>query len=177
MFDSDDRRVHRMLSQRVYVALLAGVLLWCLAIVAAPLLHGGRWTGVSAFLYAFFHPICNQIDSHSFHIAGEKTGVCMRCTSIYFSFFAGLLVYPLFRSITSRVGAGRSWLLAAVVPMVVDVALSLLNVHESSSVTRVFTGAFFGIIAVFVLLPIIIDASSELMTRTRVQPSPTNTKD
>lgn len=167
----------RTQARGVYSVLLAGTLVWCGAIIAAPLLYNGPWTGVSSFLYQFFHPICNQLDSHSFHIAGEKTAVCTRCTSIYFSFLAGLLVYPVFRSLTSRVGAGRGWFVVAVTPMVVDVVLSLLNVHQSSALTRVLTGSFFGIIAVFIVVPTIIDAMAELMTRPRIQPSPTIKKD
>ncbi len=174
---SDDCPRQRTQARGVYSVLLAGTLLWCGAIIAAPLLHNGPWDGLSSFLYQFFHPICNQLDSHSFHIAGEKTAVCIRCTSIYFSFLACLIAYPLFRSLTNRVGAGRRWLAVAVAPMVVDVALSLLNIHQSTSLTRFLTGSFFGIIAVFIVVPTIVDATSELMTRPRTQPSPTNTKD
>ena len=167
----------RTYSRGVYAVLLGGTLLWCGAIFAAPLLSGGPWSGVSSFLYQFFHPICNQLDSHSFHIAGEKTAVCIRCTSIYVSFLAGLLVYPALSAPTRRIEAGRHSLLVAAAPMVVDVALSVLKIHESTSLSRLLTGSFFGIIAVFIVVPILMDAMSELKNRPRVLPSPTIIKD
>ena len=59
--------------------------IWCLAILAAPLLH-------SPTLYVFFSIICHQIPSRSWHLAGEPLGVCIRCTAISFGFLAGLLL-------------------------------------------------------------------------------------
>ncbi len=174
--DNDLRR--SLLRARVTYAVLAGgTALWCSAIIAAPLLHNSPWESVSAFLYRFFQPICNQLDSHSFHLHGEKTAVCIRCTSIYFSFLAGLLVYPFVRSLTSRSSPGRAWLIVGVAPMVIDVALSLFGVHESTSVSRILSGSFFGVIAVFILLPTLVDAITDLQRKPRIRPSLTNSKD
>jgi uncharacterized membrane protein len=177
MVRTDDAIHHTRRARVVYFALLIGSALWCSAIVAAPLLAHGPWAGVSDVLYAFFHPICNQLDSHSFHLYGEKTGVCMRCSSIYFSFLLALLVYPVFQPLGSRSGLSRTWLFVAVAPMTVDALLSLLRIHESSSASRILTGSFFGVIAVFIVVPIIVDAVSDLRARRRVQPCPTTTKD
>lgn len=174
--DNDLRR--SLLRARVAYAVLAGgAALWCSAIIAAPLLHNGPWESVSAFLYRFFQPICNQLDSHSFHLHGEKTAVCIRCTSIYFSFLAGLLVYPFVRSLTSRSAPGRVWLIAGITPMVIDVALSISGIHESTSLSRILSGSLFGIIAVFVIVPTLVDALTDLQRKTRLRPSLTNTKD
>ena len=173
-----DGRNHLMIRARAtYAVLLGGTLLWCSAILAAPMLHNGPWETVSAFLYRFFQPICNQLDSHSFHIDGGKTAVCMRCSSIYFSFLAGLLIYPIVRSVAYRVGLSRDWLIVAVAPMILDVSLSLLRIHESTSLSRIVTGSCFGVIAVFIIVPTIVDAVSELLTRARVESSITIKKD
>ncbi|MGA9118911.1 MAG: DUF2085 domain-containing protein [Bacteroidota bacterium] len=177
MLQVDDRVLHIHRARIVYIALLSGTLLWCSAIVAAPLLVNSPWSHTADFLYRFFHPICNQLDSHSFHIDGEKTAVCMRCSSIYFSFLLGLLMYPLLRPIGQRIGLSRAWLFVAVAPMTLDAMLSLFGIHESTSLSRILTGSLFGVIAVFIVVPIIVDAISELRTRPRVQPFPTTTKD
>ena len=174
--DNDLRR-SLLRARAAYAVLVGAATLWCSAIVAAPLLHNGPWESLSAFLYRFFQPICNQLDSHSFHLHGEKTAVCIRCTSIYFSFLAGLLVYPFVRSLAHRSAPGRGWLFIGIAPMVVDVALSLLGVHESTALSRILSGSFFGVIAVFIVVPTLVDAIADLQRKTRVRPSLTNTKD
>lgn len=175
VLNSDQRSLRR--ARATYAVLVGGAVLWCSAIIAAPLLHDGPFDSVSVFLYRFFQPICNQLDSHSFHINGAKTAVCIRCSSIYFSFLAGLLFYPLVRSLTNRSTPGRGWLFAAVAPMVIDVGLSICRIHESTSLSRMLTGSFFGIIAVFIIVPTLVDAMTGLSMKTRVRPSLTNTKD
>jgi len=68
---------------KTYAALLAGATLWCLSIVAAPML-GLSW------VYFFFSRICHQDPARSWSLAGEPLAVCIRCTSIYFAFTASL---------------------------------------------------------------------------------------
>ena len=65
-------------------ALLFGATVWCLAIVAAPFFH---FTPI----YLIFSAVCHQLPARSWHIDGEPLAVCIRCTSIYFGFLAGLL--------------------------------------------------------------------------------------
>src|SRR5579884_1285256 len=62
--------------------LLLGSALWCLMIVAAPLLHAQP-------IYQFFSIICHQIPSRSWVLAGSPLPVCIRCTCIYLGFFIG----------------------------------------------------------------------------------------
>ena len=66
-------------------ALLIGATLWCLAILAAPVLH-------LPLVYAFFSRICHQDPSRSWRLFGEPLPVCIRCTSIYFAFTISLWV-------------------------------------------------------------------------------------
>jgi uncharacterized membrane protein len=66
-------------------ALILGTSIWCLAIVAAPLFH-------LTPIYAVFAAICHQLPARTWHIHGEPLAACIRCTSIYYGFLAGLLV-------------------------------------------------------------------------------------
>ena len=66
--------------------LAAGTAAWCVAILAAPL-----WN--LAPVYLFFSIICHQQPARSWIIAGEPLAVCIRCTAVYFGFFAGLLFH------------------------------------------------------------------------------------
>src|SRR5262249_37468155 len=63
--------------------LLIGSPLWCLAILAAPMLH---WRP----LYGIFARICHQAPARSWHLSGNALPVCIRCTSIYFAFTVSL---------------------------------------------------------------------------------------
>ena len=72
-------------------AFLIGSTIWCLAIVAAPVL-GWPW------LYEFFSRICHQDPPRSWYLLGHPLPVCIRCASIYFAFtlslWAGLKPNP-----------------------------------------------------------------------------------
>jgi uncharacterized membrane protein len=132
-----------MSPRRVLVTM---VFLWCAAIVAAPMLNslGSPLAAWGSFLYQLFSRVCHQLDERSFHIAGSKFGVCIRCTAIYFTFFLGILFAPF---VTKRIGnrlSSRSLLLLSALPMAVDVVLSTAGIHESNAVTRVCSGAIFG---------------------------------
>lgn len=153
------------IAKRTYALFLASVGLWCLAIVAAPVLHthgGSTGSSLADVLYLGFSKICHQIDGRSLHLFGAKFGVCVRCTSIYFSFFAGLLLYPVIRPIESRHVPDRRWLLLAVVPMIIDALLNDLALHQSNETTRLITGSVAGFIFAFYILPLFIDAIKQL---------------
>src|SRR5438132_607750 len=69
---------------KIQSAIVIGAALWCLAIVAAPIFD------VSP-IYKFFSAICHQYPDRSWSIAGRALPVCIRCTSIYFGFFVGIV--------------------------------------------------------------------------------------
>jgi uncharacterized membrane protein len=149
----------------VYGILASGAMLWCAAILAAPLLSrlGGGYEAASGVLYAFFHPICHQLESHSMHIAGARLGVCARCSSVYFTFLLGLLAYPLFRPLRESWLPHRAVLIGAAMPMLLDVCLSLAGLHESTQLSRVLTGSAFGLTAPFFLVPAAIEGCAQLL--------------
>jgi len=111
-------------------ALFVGTILWCLAIVAAPLFH-------LTPIYLFFSAICHQLPARSWHIHGEPLAVCIRCTAIYYGFLAGLLTLskpnPRFFKIAVTITAAE-WILAfAVVDSEVLRALSGILLGASAA--------------------------------------------
>lgn len=153
------------LSKRIYTAFLASVGLWCLAIVVTPLLHvfwGETGASIANGFYFGFARICHQLDERSLHLFGAKFGVCIRCTSIYFSFFAGLIVYPFARSLRSKAIPGRRWLLVAIVPMALDALLNDLGILQSGEISRIVTGSTAGFVVSFYVVPLFIDALTQL---------------
>ena len=160
------------ISKRIYTAFLAAVAFWCLMIVAAPALHAVGGTAgefLSTILYGGFSRICHQMDSRSLHFLGEKFGVCVRCTTIYFSFFAGLVLYPFLRSLNARNLPHPAWIALAVAPMALDAALNDLGIFLSTEVSRVITGAAAGFIFAFYILPVFIEATTQLLVHRSLQ--------
>lgn len=108
---------------------LLAAFLWCLTIVAAPLLG---LPGLSA-AYDFFSAICHQDPARSWFLAGEQLPVCIRCASIYFGFLAAL-----FAGLEPR---GR-WLRAAVLIAIMEFVIARLFLD--SAIARSLSGILLG---------------------------------
>ena len=147
-----------------YLLVLAGAVLWSGLIVAAPVLMHNGATAWGEALYTFFHPICHQIDGRSIHIAGGPLAVCSRCSAIYAGFLVGALAYPLFRPVRKPHAPSRTMLVVALIPMFVDVVLGLTGLHDVTIGTRLVTGAVFGLLVPFVVLPVFLGAVHEYST-------------
>lgn len=152
-------------SKRIYRVLLSLVALWCIAIVAAPLSRAfGFPSAVSASLYSMFSRVCHQFPDRSFVLAGEPFGVCIRCTAIYFGFFAMLAVFPLLGRVNSPAVPHRWILAAALAPMALDVTLNVLGVHASSVFTRLVTGSLAGTVLPLYVVPPLIQAFNKFFS-------------
>jgi uncharacterized membrane protein len=141
--------------RKTYGLILGGTIVWCAAIMLAPAF--AAWDSappwLSSILYRFFDPICHQIDGRSFHLFGHPFAVCSRCSSIYIAFLAGTLLYPLFYDLNSTKMPSRILLLIALAPMVFDAGAGFLGLYEVSFLTRTITGALFGLILPFFIIP------------------------
>jgi uncharacterized membrane protein len=153
-------------SSKTYLVILAGSIAWCTAIVIPPvfLSLGGVWQVAGLGMYRFFHPICHQLDSRSFHFLGEPFAVCIRCSAIYLGFLAGVLLFPFVSKIAASVYSSRSVLLWSFAPMVVDVLLDEFGIHSSTTATRLVTGSLFGIIIPMYIIPGAQEAVQEIMS-------------
>lgn len=152
-----------------YLIILGGGVVWCVGLIAAPVLvsQGGGWGILGSSLYQFFHPICHQLEGRSFHMLGKPLAVCIRCSSVYVAFLAGTLLFPLVVDFTRTLWSRRDVLLYAVLPMVVDVALDEFGIHSSTGITRLITGALFGIVVPFYIIPTAQEAVQELVSAAR----------
>jgi uncharacterized membrane protein len=149
--------------------LLISVFLWCAAIVATPVLasYDGAAAKAASLSYQFFSRVCHQLDSHSFHLAGYKFAVCIRCTSIYASFFLGLLFFPIIkRTKIVNVHPARV-LILSLMPMGIDVALATFGIHESTTMTRGITGLIFGLALTIVLVPVLEEFADKFLSHMR----------
>ncbi|MEI7907848.1 MAG: DUF2085 domain-containing protein [Bacteroidota bacterium] len=122
--------------------LIIFVVVWCLGLIAAPLLYDQT---LSKIIYRFYSVVCHQFDSRSFHIYGKPFAVCIRCTSIYAGFLLALCFVRLIPELRSK--KFNTWLLLSVfsIPMLIDGSLSMLSIINYSMLSRIITGSLFGI--------------------------------
>lgn len=146
----------------MYPFLLILSALWCAGIIAAPLLRSLD-IGFSTLLYRAFGEVCHQLPGRSFEAFGEPFGVCMRCSGTYFAFLTGLIAYP-FLAPRFRHRQPAPWILVlALLPMALDVALSLAGLHASTAWTRTVTGLCAGMVLPLYLVPVLREAVQQLL--------------
>lgn len=141
----------------VWGALLAVTLLILALVFVAPLLLAHAYLQPANLIYRAFSFLCHQIPERSFHLDGHQLAVCSRCTGIYAGFAAGVLFYPLVRSLRRPDSLSRLWLLPACLPIAIDFALGFFGVWENTHLSRFSTGAIFGAACAFFVVPGFLD--------------------
>jgi uncharacterized membrane protein len=157
MYQPPDQYVRQCVSCRrplfAWLVISAGVGLLISLIFAAPIAEARGHSYVAYTLYQSFGHVCHQIPERSFFIAGHKLAVCARCTGLYLGFAAALSLYPLVRSLRRTDTPQRKWLFIAAAPMAIDVALGFFGIWKNTHFSRLLTGALFGSVVVFYVMP------------------------
>ena len=133
-----------------------------LLIFAAPLAQADQHPQFASAIYKAFSFVCHQIPERSFHIAGYKFAVCSRCTGLYAGFALGTLTYPIVRSLRQTETPSIVWLFLAAAPLVIDFSLGYFSIWQNNHASRFATGALLGSVAVFFILPGLIELSSRI---------------
>jgi uncharacterized membrane protein len=128
-------------------------------IVMAPVAAASGHGEVAEGIYRAFGIFCHQRPDRSYFIEGHKLAVCSRCTGLYAGFAFTVLIYPLVRSLRSAATPPRRVLFLAAVPLLVDFSLNLFGIWENTHTSRLLTGALLGSVAVFYVMPGIVDMS------------------
>ncbi|MDX6404704.1 MAG: hypothetical protein QOH70_2159 [Blastocatellia bacterium] len=156
-------------ASRRAIAVWAGTSLIALTIlgliVGAPIAQAYGHPEFASSIYKTFSFVCHQIPERSFHLAGHPFGVCSRCTGLYTGFAVAALVYPLARSLRRTDTPSRLWLVLATLPLVIDFALGYFSIWENTHLSRFLTGALLSSVAVFYIMPGLIDLSSVIARR------------
>ena len=135
-----------------YFLILIFVLIWCLLILTAPFLASQQLKLQSAFIYLFFSKICHQQPDRSFFIWGKQFAVCVRCSGLYFGFLIGTLLFPLVRSFKNFNQHRRYLFFIAVIPITIDLLLTIFRIWQNTFFSRFGTGLFLGtVVALFVI--------------------------
>src|SRR5215216_6588860 len=135
-------------------------------IIVAPVAAAGGHNGLAFAIYRAFGTLCHQLPERSYFIDAHKFAVCSRCTGIYAGFAFTLLLYPLVRSLRNTATPPRSYLILAALPLAIDFSLTFFGFWENTHTSRLLTGALLGSVAVFYVMPGIVELS--LRRRTTV---------
>ena len=153
-------------------AVSAGIMAGLVAlVVVAPLAAAGGHGDLAQVIYRAFGIICHQRPDRSYFIDGHQLAVCSRCTGLYAGFAFTLLLYPLIRSMRTTTTPARSWLLLAVVPLGIDFSLTFFGIWENTHTSRLLTGALLGSVAVFYVVPGLMDLSLRSLRASKPQPA------
>ena len=145
-------------SPLVIWTVVATISLSILGMIAGAPLALARGHNVFALaLYGAFSHLCHQIPERSFFIAGHQFAVCARCTGLYAGFTVATLCYPLLRSLKRTDMPPLRWLLIAAVPLAIDFSLGFFGLWENTHLSRLLTGALLGSVAVFYVMPGLVD--------------------
>jgi uncharacterized membrane protein len=137
-------------------------------IIVAPVALAHGYNSSAFVLYQMFAKVCHQIPERAFSLEGHPLAVCARCTGIYFGFVAGVLVYPLVRSLRRGDAPARKWLFVAAAPALLDFALGFFGIWENTHWSRSVTGALLGAVAAFYVVPGLMDLSRMTFRHKRV---------
>ena len=138
----------------------AAVLLLVSLIVIAPISAANGHSDVAQGIYRAFGAFCHQRPERSYFIDGHKLAVCSRCTGIYFGFGLTFLAYPLIRSLRNAANPRPLYLLLAALPLALDFSLTFFGIWENTHTSRLITGALLGSVAVFYVVPGLVELST-----------------
>src|ERR1041385_2000527 len=128
-------------------------------IFVAPVTAAGGHNEWAEVIYQAFGIVCHQRPDRSYFIEGHKLAVCARCTGLYAGFAVTLLLYPLIRSLKIATNPSRIFLILAAVPLGIDFSLTFFGIWENTHTSRLLTGVLLGSVAVFYVVPGIVDLS------------------
>jgi len=133
-------------------------------IIGAPLAQANGQAAFALAIYKTFSFVCHQISERSFHLLGYKFAVCSRCTGIYAGLAIAVLIYPLVRSFKDTQTPSLVWLFAGAAPLAIDWSLGYFSIWQNNHASRFATGFLLGAVAVFYILPGLIELSSKVIS-------------
>lgn len=143
----------------VWAVVVTGAGFLLALIFSAPFARSSGYQFMSLALYEAFTYICHQAPERSFFIFGHKLAVCARCTGVYTGFAMCAAAYPLLTSLKHAHAPDRRWLFIATAPLVIDFGLGLLGIWENTHLSRFLTGGLLGAVAVFYIMPGLVELS------------------
>ena len=152
---------------RVWGIALTITAIWAVLILVPPLTKTLGLENIASPLYDFFSYICHQMPERSFHVLGEKFGVCSRCFGVYFGLLLGIGVYPLWRGVDNTEPIARFWLFLSLVPVSIDWSLTAFGIWENTHASRFLTGTILGFACATFIMPAAVEIAQNLLRKKR----------
>lgn len=163
---TDSESATSPLSAKIAWLIIATIAVGILAlIVGAPLAQASNHPQFAAAVYKTFSYVCHQRPDRSFFLEGHQFGVCSRCTGLYAGFAAATLIYPVARSLRNTDAPRLGWLILAALPLAIDFSLGYFGVWGNTHLSRFVTGVLFGSVAVFFIVPGLVQLSQMIAHR------------
>jgi uncharacterized membrane protein len=163
MYAAPDNYISPSVSLRRPLLTWSLLVVGCLAVLAliigAPLALQTGHSFWGRAIYRSFSYVCHQIPERSFFLGEHQFAVCARCTGLYAGFALATLCYPSFRSLRQIEAPARKWLFLAAAPLALDFALGFFGLWHNTHTSRFLTGALLGAVAVFFVMPGLMDLS------------------
>lgn len=157
-----DRRTYRVARHWLPTAntVLAG---WFVVILLAPLLRAAGAPALARPIYTLVSLLCHQDPSRSFAIGGHPLACCHRCAAMYGASAAAGLGSAVLGGKLRR--ARPHELAALLAPVAIDGLGGLAGLWDSTTVSRLTTGALAGIALVWLIYPYLDAGFSSLQAR------------
>lgn len=127
-----------------YAVLTTLAVLWTAGLFAASAAHGAHWDEAAILTRWFYSPVCHQDTARSFMLWDWPMSVCHRCSGIYVSFTAVLLLFPLLRGLRIFDSFSFRRLAILMLPLLLDYMLDVLGVWQNSPLSRSLSGLVAG---------------------------------
>ncbi|MBD3287428.1 DUF2085 domain-containing protein [candidate division KSB1 bacterium] len=140
-------------SKLLYTIMLFLAAIWCVFIIAAPVLSSHQKIMSSGMIYYFFSNLCHQIPERSFMLCERQFAVCSRCTGIYSGFLIGVLLFPIIKIFKTNFQLSKKYFWIMLVPITLDVFISISGLWQNTFTSRYFTGFILGSSIALLLVP------------------------
>jgi uncharacterized membrane protein len=160
----------------MWLLVVAGSLTAFLSILIAPIALANGHARLAAIIYKTFSHLCHQLPERSFFIDGHSFAACARCTGIYAGFAIAALLYPLVKSLKQTDAPARKWLFLAALPLLLDFLYEFVGLGHNTHTSRLLTGGLLGSVAVFYIMPGLLDLSLRHWKGVNAGPSDSGTK-
>lgn len=165
--------VHLILSPRISNRLTPAKIGWLTVVgilLLAPLATPFVPSGTAAIIHMVYGSACHQLPDRTFAVGGVAFAVCQRCLGIYVGVFVGTLLSLVF---PERERAHRRWGAPAIVVAVLLLGLEwtagFVGIGLSDGISRLVTGALFGIVAGIFLGDAIADVTGKKQDAKKVE--------
>ena len=86
-------------------------------------------------------------------VCEKPFAVCARCTGIYTGFLIGLLLFPMIIFVKKDFHLSRKFFLIMIIPLIIDVLISLTGFWQNTFLSRYITGLILGSVTALLVVP------------------------